>query len=714
MFHRSFIAGLLCAAFAGTPAFVIAQTPDSAAAVKPEEFTLSAPMPAETVPVITAPGAAPVDSLPAADSLPSSSPMPAHDAAAEPAEPRTFSAAPKTLPDDAEQPPKQAQAQVQAPAAADPSPKQPPAAQAPSGNAAGTQPAPLPGTSADPLAALLTGRAAPVRIAFLLPAADSPFEAPSQEILQGVLAANYASADPIEVLLVRPGADEPVASQLKRAALAGAMAAIGPLDRSKVAEIASLAYTPLPVVTLNQVDMDTAVALTPEEIAKSRAELEEKRAAEQHIRELVIAETNAMLSDAPEQTQAQQGGITSRSTVPGLVFAEELAVSTVRYEPIEFPRGMLMLGLSMEDDAARVAQLGLAALPPATEQGERPKVLLLDHDTPLEKRVSAAFERHLVAAGFAPDRLTVDLSQFQRVSKFFDLAVERLSSSEFNETLIDREADPVGWRQQQIRIRRLKAAKRARAALAEPPYHAVFLAMDAKTASLVRSRLPMRSRVWGTPMINPGDPKTDPQAKAMTYDLQQVALVESPLVLNFDAAEFEDMYRVPAPQSTVQARLFALGADAFAAATAIARGTNSASFTGLLGTVAYNLTISPKAERRGQTAMIFGGEVRVMDEEAVIDYETLKTNSRRMRAQARSLERLQREAQNAAQKAGTLIDEDDAAGSFDEIDSYNFSDGSEDGADLPDALPAAPDSLAPDSLSAPAPLSELNATQPAQ
>ena len=131
------------------------------------------------------------------------------------------------------------------------------------------------------------------------------------------------------------------------------------------------------------------------------------------------------------------------------------------------------------------------------------------------RTVGRDFERQLVAAGFAPDRLTVDLSQFQRVSKFFDLAVERLSSSEFNETLIDREADPVGWRQQQIRIRRLKAAKRARAALSEPPYHAVFLAMDAKTASLVRSRLPMRSRVWGTPMINPGDPKTDPQAKAM-------------------------------------------------------------------------------------------------------------------------------------------------------------------------------------------------------
>ena len=287
-------------------------------------------------------------------------------------------------------------------------------------------------------------------------------------------------------------------------------------------------------------------------------------------------------------------------------------------------------------------------------------------------------ERTLVAAGYAPDRLTVDLNQFQRVSKFFDLAVERLDETEFNEELIDQEADPVGWRQQQIRIRRLKAAKRARAALSEPPYHAVFLAMDAKTASLVRSRLPIRSRIWGTPIINPGDPKTDPQAKAMTYDLLQVALVDSPLVLQFDADEFEDIYRVPAPQTSLQKRLFALGADAFAAASSIAHGTTSASFDGLLGTVAYNLSLSPKAERRGQTAMIFGGELRIMDENAVVEYESFKTNSRRMRAQARSLERLQREAQQAARKAGTLIEEtsDNAPRLDDMLDSYNFSGGS--------------------------------------
>ncbi len=528
--------------------------------------------------------------------------------------------------------------------------------------------------AADPLSALLSQGEAGIKIAFLLPEADSPLAGPAEDILQGVLAANYASEAPLEVLRVRPAAGESAASQLKRAAMAGAMAAIGPLERDKVAELARLEYLPLPVVTLNQIDMDRAVPLTEEEIAVKRSELAAKRASEQHLRELIIAETNEALGETASEAQAARkssGSIKTRSTVPGLVFAEELEVEGVRYEPLAFPHNLLMLGLSMEDDAARVARLGLAALPPATSRGERPKVLLLDHDTPLEKRVSGAFERTLVAAGFAPDRLTVDLNQFQRVSKFFDLAVERLDASEFNEALIDQEADPVGWRQQQIRIRRLKAAKRARAALAEPPYHAIFLAMDAKTASLVRSRLPMRSRIWGTPMINPGDPKSDPQAQAMTYDLLQVAFVESPLVLTFDAAEFEDIYRVPAPQSTVQKRLFALGADAFGAARTMVHGANSGTFDGLLGTIAYNLTLSPKAERRGQTAMIFGGELRVMDENEVVEYESFKSNTRRMRAQARSLERLQREAEQAARKAGTLIDEE--SGADDALDNYNFS-----------------------------------------
>ena len=353
-----------------------------------------------------------------------------------------------------------------------------------------------------------------------------------------------------------------------------------------------------------------------------------------------------------------------------MVYADDIAVSKVRYEPKIFPRNLLMLGLSMEDDASYIARLGVAALPETTESGEKPKVLLLDHDTPLEKRISEAFERELVDAGYAPDRMTVDINDFRRVNQFFKLVVDKLDKDEFDEVPIDQEIDPVGWRQQQIRIRRLQAAKRARAALSEPPYYAAFLAMDAKTASQVRSRLPLRTRVWGTPIINPGDTKTNPQAKAMTYDLMHVALTEAPLLLNFDVQAFEEKYKVAAPQNTLETRLFALGSDAFSLALSITNGSSSGVIDGNLGTLHYNLSVSPLVERRGQTAMIYGGSVRAVSQEEVLDFQSLNTKARplsRLRAQSRSLERLEREAEAAAQAAGTLAPRQEANDNVDDF-----------------------------------------------
>ena len=495
---------------------------------------------------------------------------------------------------------------------------------------------------------------AALRIAVLMPAKGSAIERPAAMALQGVLAANYASQTPARILLVYPGADGSVVSQLDAAVAAGAMAAVGPIQRAGVEELAALQYLPLPVVTLNQVDLDFARPLTPDEI---EAERERLRAQEAADAVLAAAQTEAAGEGEgalPVVEQPSDGRISAQTAVPGFVPAEETAVSKVRYEPRKFPRSLLMLGLSMEDDAAYIARLGVAALPPSTESGEKPKVLLMDYDAPLEKRISEAFERQLVAAGFAPDRITVDLKNIKRVNQFFRLIVDKLDKEEFDEELIDQEVDPVGWRQQQIRIRRLQAAKRARAALSEPPYHAAFLAMDAKTASQVRSRLPIRSRVWGTPIINPGDTRVDPQAKAMTFDLLNVALIEAPMLLDFDAADFEAHYRVPAPESTVEKRLFALGADALTLAKTVAVGTTSASVQGETGELQYNLTLSPKVERRGQTAMIFGGDVRPMDENDVVDFEVLKTGAkapRKMRQQARSVERLEREAAERARKA---------------------------------------------------------------
>ena len=485
-------------------------------------------------------------------------------------------------------------------------------------------------------------------MAFLLPPAGSPLEQPTQAALEGLLAANYASEHPVRVLLVRPGSNGSVVDQLKAAAAAGAQVAVGPLDRTAIDQIAKLNYLPLPLVTLNEIDLNTAMPMTPEEIEAERLLRQARKNAE------ALAQQQESPVEADLQSDEDNAGrISSKTKVPGLVLAEDIEAPFVKYEPRRFPRNMLMLGMSMEHDARYIARLGVAALPETTESGARPKVLLIDHDTPLEKRVSEAFEQELIRQGFTPDRLTADLEEFTRLRKFFELVVEKLNTEEFDEVPIDQEADPVGWRQQQIRIRRLEAAKRARVALSEPPYYAAFLAMDAKNASLVRSRLPIRTRVWATSLTNPGQTKTDSQARAMTYDLLQVGLADAPMILDFDPEAFEATWRVPAPETSLDRRLFALGADAWTLSQSVAHGMPSAQIQGLLGTLTYNLSYSPLVDRRPQTAMIEGGAVKPVSESKLVEFQVLK-QSRRLRAQSNSLERLTREAEKAAGEAGTL------------------------------------------------------------
>lgn len=505
------------------------------------------------------------------------------------------------------------------------------------------------------------------RIAFLLPAADSPLEGPTKSALQGLLAANYASANPVQVLLIRPGSDNSVVEQLKTAARSGAQAAVGPLDRRSIEEISRLNYLPLPLVTLNEIALDDIVPMTEEEIVEERrlreerkqtAALEEstQRAVETQGASLTEVETGQKQPVAPLENvvEPSAGRIADKTKVPGLVLSDEIELPFVHRRPRLFPRNMLMLGMSMEHEAEFVARLGVAGLPATTESGGKPKVLLIDHDTHLEKRVSEAFEQELIRLGFTPDRLTVNLQEFTRLRKFFELVVEKLNAEEFDEVPIDQEADPVGWRKQQIRIRRLQAAKRARVALSEPPYYAAFLAMDAKNASLVRSRLPIRTRVWATSLTSPGDTQSDSAARAMTYDLLQVGLVDSPMILQFNADTFEGTYQVPVPETTLDKRLFALGADAFALSQFVARGVVSTQIQGLLGTLSYNLDYSPRVDRRPLTAMIEGGAIKVVSEQELVNFEVLR-QSRRLRAQSRSLERLTQEAEEAAKQDGTLV-----------------------------------------------------------
>ena len=476
-----------------------------------------------------------------------------------------------------------------------------------------------------------------IKLAFILPQKKSRFDAASQYALDGALAANYASKNPAEVLLVRPGSDESIATQLRTAAAAGALAAIGPLDRDAIEQIAQMEYLPLPVVTLNQIELDRAVPLTAEEIEQQRVENEARRMADEAARELNEGTEAQQNTENSTGTPAEQegnknegaetdlgGSIAANVNVPGLVLAKDLPQELVRFEPRVFPRGLLMTGLSLEADAAYVAELGVEALPRLTETGNRPKVLVLDQDKPLQKRISAAFTKELTRLGYVPDRLTIDLKDLNRITQFFELVVEDDDPEIEPEEPIDQEVDPLAWRQQQMRLMRESAERRAHAAFAEPPYYAVFMALDATTASQIRPRLPIRTRTWGTSLLYPGNPETDSTAKALTFDLKHVGFVEAPFVLEFNEETFDQTYKVAPPTNLVGKQLFALGADALHIANSIARGEYAGEFKGLTGDVRFDLDSSPVVTRHGACAMIGNGSIRVLTAQEIIDFHVLQ------------------------------------------------------------------------------------------
>lgn len=167
--------------------------------------------------------------------------------------------------------------------------------------------------------------------------------------------------------------------------------------------LAKLNYLPLPIVTLNQIEIDKEVPLTPEELKEQQLARERRfyrRSARNSMSPTPQKWWEALRPKNPlrKWISLVPAALPRRSRSPALPPAEDLPPPSVRYEPKVFPHQFLMLGLSMEEDALYVTELGLKALPRLTESGKRPKVLLIDGNSPLEKRISQAFEKSLTLA----------------------------------------------------------------------------------------------------------------------------------------------------------------------------------------------------------------------------------------------------------------------------------------------------------------------------
>lgn len=99
--------------------------------------------------------------------------------------------------------------------------------------------------------------AAPSRqltFALLMPPEDSPVHAAARIIGNGLLAANQTSARPANILVIEAQKGSSIEEQLQAAALAGADAVIGPIERGAVTRLTELPSLPLPVVALNSAE----------------------------------------------------------------------------------------------------------------------------------------------------------------------------------------------------------------------------------------------------------------------------------------------------------------------------------------------------------------------------------------------------------------------------------------------------------------------------
>ncbi len=298
-------------------------------------------------------------------------------------------------------------------------------------------------------------------------------------------------------------------------------------------------------------------------------------------------------------------------------------IVTLNYAAVpdeEVSSNMLMLSVATDLEAEYIARQAVKALPAETSAGLPPKILILTTDKPWEKRLSEAYMKVLNLSGVQYEVFTVTMDNLQELQ---DKCRPELSEEErlkFNHMASTADNDKA--------LKEIREAQRARTAVAEPPYHSVLLALDARDAGLIRSRLPLRTSVWATSTTNPGDPKTSSSASALAFDLDHVVFAECPFILRYDSESFRAKFQTSLPYSMPAKRLFALGLDAYQVAEDWARGKRAFEINGETGRLTVHRDLSAQVVRTPASFEIRSGELFDMSVVAASpENNTLNTES---------------------------------------------------------------------------------------
>ncbi len=225
------------------------------------------------------------------------------------------------------------------------------------------------------------------------------------------------------------------------------------------------------------------------------------------------------------------------------------------------PPTMIAFGLSVEAEAERTVQIALSGfitMRPGASTGAR--IMVLTGAGALERRIAQAYVNTLRAAGELPVEATAEPA---RLGRLFETG----------------------------------------------SYDAVFLALNARDASLVRPRIPRGVAIFATSLVNIGNPAGSPAASALAYDLEGVRFVDMPWLLQPDHPAVM-VYPQPARPLTLEtARLYALGIDAYRVAQVWMKGEVRFEVDGVTGRLRVDRAQSLRVERIPVSAIYRNGAV---------------------------------------------------------------------------------------------------------
>ena len=285
------------------------------------------------------------------------------------------------------------------------------------------------------------------------------------------------------------------------------------------------------------------------------------------------------VDDDPEQLRTAIGGALQRgvktlvgplprggvnAVIDGGFAAPPLVALNYPDRDAAAPPTMIALGVSVESEAQYVVRVALAEFVGTRRSpGSAPRFVVLVGGGALERRIAQAYVAALRAGGESP--LTIDAAAEQG---------ERLA----------RQLDP-------------------------ERHDAVFLALDARAAALLRARIPRPILIFGTSLINATGGAATPEATALAHDLDGVRFVDMPWLLRANASTGAGGPLPATPLPVDLARLYALGVDAYQVAQRWSTGETTFTVDGMMGRLRVDRSVGPRVERTPAVAIYRNGAI---------------------------------------------------------------------------------------------------------